>query len=148
GKLAVPQLGQFFKTAKQVDSWVVVRWTAPGIVRLEVGSNEAGTPREDGPRNLAFHLMIPRHARTTTYEVISRRTYAYEPPAVCAQVNAAVEYAFNGEDMPIIEAQQAMMGDTEFWDLKPALLRGDAAAVQARRKLRAMIEAEVARKEA
>jgi vanillate O-demethylase monooxygenase subunit len=37
------------------------------------------------------------------------------------------------------------MGDAEFWSLKPVLLAGDAAAVRARRKLAALMEAEGAR---
>ena len=37
--------------------------------------------------------------------------------------------------LPMLEAQQRVMGDAEFWDLKPILLPGDAAAVRSRRAL-------------
>ncbi len=59
-----------------------------------------------------------------------------------AAAPAGIEAAFTTEDKPMIEAQQEMMGTTDFWSLKPALLQGDAAAVQARRTLARLIEAE------
>lgn len=37
------------------------------------------------------------------------------------------------EDLPMLQMQQEAMGYADFWDLKPVLLPGDAAAVRARR---------------
>jgi len=51
---------------------------------------------------------------------------------------------FETEDKPIIEAVARAMGDAEFWSLKPVLLRGDEAAVRARRILAQRIAAEQA----
>jgi len=49
---------------------------------------------------------------------------------------------FEQEDLPMLEAQQRSIGDSDFWSMKPILLAGDAAAVRARRVLDAMIKAE------
>ena len=42
----------------------------------------------------------------------------------------------------MIEAQQQRMGDADFWDLQPQLLRIDEPSVRVRRKLAQMIQAE------
>ena len=42
----------------------------------------------------------------------------------------------------MLEAQQQRMGAAEFWSVKPVLLPSDAGAVQVRRKLKALVEAE------
>jgi hypothetical protein len=55
---------------------------------------------------------------------------------------AAINRPFADEDLPMLEAQQGMMGDASFWDLKPVLLVGDAGAIRARRVLDRMIAAE------
>jgi vanillate O-demethylase monooxygenase subunit len=43
-----------------------------------------------------------------------------------------------GEDKPILEAQQKMMGTTDLFSLKPVFLPQDMAAVRVRRKIEAM----------
>jgi vanillate O-demethylase monooxygenase subunit len=45
---------------------------------------------------------------------------------------------FVGEDKPILEAQQKMMGTTDLFSLKPVFLPQDMAAVRVRRKIEAM----------
>ena len=44
----------------------------------------------------------------------------------------------------MIEAQQRRIGERDFWNLKPLLLKTDAAAVLARRKLELLIAQEAA----
>ncbi|KWF32690.1 hypothetical protein WL86_29435 [Burkholderia diffusa] len=53
-----------------------------------------------------------------------------------------LSHPFTKEDMPMLEAQQAAIGDSDFWSLKPVLLASDAAAVRARRTLDEMINRE------
>jgi vanillate O-demethylase monooxygenase subunit len=48
------------------------------------------------------------------------------------------------EDLPVVEGQQQMIGDVDFWSLKPVLLPGDAGAGRARRVLERRIAAEEA----
>ncbi|EJL02671.1 vanillate monooxygenase family protein [Pseudomonas fluorescens Q2-87] len=58
------------------------------------------------------------------------------------QQATAINQPFHDEDLPMLEAQQRMMGDKSFWDLKPVLLIGDAGAIRARRVLDRLIAAE------
>lgn len=140
GKLAFPNLARFVADPQNVDSWLIVRWMPPGIVRLELGATACGAPRDEGVRTVAFHIMMPRTDRTATYNVSSVRNYAYDNAETSKAIAAMVFRAFDQEDKPIIEAQQQMMGEADFWTLDPILLRGDAAGVQARRKLRTLME--------
>jgi len=55
--------------------------------------------------------------------------------------------AFNNEDKPMLEKQQARMVAAELRALGPILLPFDAAAVRVRRKLAALISAEGASSE-
>ena len=61
-----------------------------------------------------------------------------------ADIRAALRHAFENEDKPMIEAQQRRIGERDFWNLKPLLLKTDAAAVLARRKLELLIAQEAA----
>ncbi|SFB38078.1 vanillate O-demethylase monooxygenase subunit [Pseudomonas sp. NFIX10] len=43
----------------------------------------------------------------------------------------------------MLEAQQMVIGDSDFWSLKPVLLPGDAGAIRARRVLDGLIAKEI-----
>lgn len=58
---------------------------------------------------------------------------------IAEQQVSALNQPFSTEDLPMLEAQQQMIGDADFWSLKPVLLPGDAAAVRARRVLDKLI---------
>ena len=56
----------------------------------------------------------------------------------CEPNDAAEAFArrvFESEDGPMIEAIQAEMGGTDFWEMQPMILKGDVGAVRARRRL-------------
>ena len=98
---------------------------------------------DEGAREtLNVHFMTPESERSTHYFWASTRGFRVDEPGLSEMLTAGVEMAFSSEDKPMIEAQQAMMGDSDFWSLNPVLLHGDAAAVMARRTLAALIEAE------
>ena len=60
-------------------------------------------------------------------------------------MRAGVTRVFSTQDGPIIEAEQAAMGDsTDFLAHKPLILKADAAGIQARRVLRKLIRDEEA----
>ncbi|MNG13287.1 hypothetical protein D3C84_969580 [compost metagenome] len=63
---------------------------------------------------------------------------------IAEQQVSALNQPFSTEDLPMLEAQQRMIGDADFWSLKPILLPGDAAAVRARRVLDKLIADEQA----
>ncbi|WP_343616424.1 aromatic ring-hydroxylating dioxygenase subunit alpha [Novosphingobium sp.] len=127
---------------ERADSWTHVEWSAPGIMKLINGVVPAGNPREGSGTSTNVHIMTPETARTTHYFFASTRDYAVDD----AQLNAAIgeirNRIFSTEDEPMIAAQQARMGEADFWSLKPALLRIDEGAVAVRRRLEALIAAE------
>jgi vanillate O-demethylase monooxygenase subunit len=49
---------------------------------------------------------------------------------------------FEQEDLPMLEAQQRNLGDSDFWSLQPALLSLDAGAIRARRVMERLIAEE------
>ena len=53
-----------------------------------------------------------------------------------------VRIAVDGEDKPMIEAQQAAMKGIDFWAQEPMILAEDAGAVRARRVLDKLIRQE------
>ncbi len=129
----------------RVDSWNRVEWSAPAVMTLSGGNVPAGESR-DGPHNnmntMNVHIMTPESERTTHYFFATTRDFALED-AEFNQRYADTRYRiFFSEDEPMIDAQQERMGDQDFWDLGPLLLRIDEGSVRARRKLARMIEIE------
>ncbi len=125
------------------DQWTEATWTAPCLMRLDVGATPVGAPREQGVRVAALHIATPEVAGRTHYWYWSARDFAVGEQAN-AHIKPLIERAFIHEDKPMLEAQQRRLGSAEFWSLKPVLLAGDAGAVRARRKLDALIAAEAA----
>jgi vanillate O-demethylase monooxygenase subunit len=123
------------------DQWTEATWTAPCLMRLDVGATPLGAPREQGVRVAALHIATPETAGRCHYWYWSARSFAISETAN-AHIKPMIEHVFMHEDKPMLEAQQRRMGPAEFWALKPVLLAGDAGAVRARRKLDALIAAE------
>jgi len=128
----------------RVDRWIDVRWDAPANMMLFAGAVPTGRPREEGVNNPLPHLFTPETDKTTHY------WFGFSLPkamgdmaaAIVEQQVASLEVPFRTEDLPMLQAQQEMIGDAEFWDLKPVLLVGDAGAVRARRTLDRLIAEE------
>jgi vanillate O-demethylase monooxygenase subunit len=86
--------------------------------------------------------MTPETARSTHYFMCATRRERVDDVHYSEMLKGALAHAFLGEDKPMVEAQQARMGDADLWSLNPVLMRVDAAAVQVRRELDKMIAAE------
>jgi vanillate O-demethylase monooxygenase subunit len=135
-----------------VDRWLDTRWNAPGVMELWVGVAPAGAeePRKAGKQVPFAHLFTPETAKTAHY------WFGTSYPKRMGEegrrrAESDVKYLrdpFEHEDLPMLESQQRALGDTPFWDMKPVLLAGDAAAVRARRVLDALIQREQAAAEA
>ena len=134
-----PPLRLALNYEKHVDFWMNMRWDPPGLMRFDVGATPAGKPREDGVHNLEMHLLTPETETSTHYFWADARTYGINDPVVEENNRRALEHAFIGQDKPMLEAQQAMMGTAELWSLNPVMLQGDAAALRARRVLARLI---------
>ena len=65
-----------------------------------------------------------------------------DDPAVEAFWRGSIDYAFAVQDKPMIEAQQAILGDRHVDDLNPVAIPADVAGAKARRMLARLIAAE------
>lgn len=129
----------------KADFWIEVEWQAPALMVLSTATTEAGTPSTPANEARTLHNMVPETATTTHYFYCSVRGFLTDDAEFSAYIRKALLNAFENEDKPMIEAQQRRIGSRDFWAMKPLLLKTDAAAVLARRKLDALIEREAER---
>jgi vanillate O-demethylase monooxygenase subunit len=127
-----------------VDRWLDVRWNAPALMALWAGGVAAGRPREEGISVPQAHLFTPESTSRTHYfySISFPRALGPAGEAMARENVELLRQPFEQEDKPIIEAAARAMDGAEFWSLKPVLLRGDEAAVRARRILEKRIAAE------
>lgn len=126
------------------DFYGFVQWHAPAVLLFDYRWGEPGTPREQCRSMPSLHAFTPESADTTHYIWATGRDIARGDAEYSAQLHAALEYAFEHEDMPVIrDCHRQMMGG-EFWGFKPLILEGDGGGVRARRILKRMIEREQA----
>lgn len=129
---------------KAVDFWVQVSWAAPAVMILDSGLSPAGKPPRWEDWTFTLHSMTPETATTTHYFFAYTRRNELDNPAATEATAALLHKAFSGEDKPMLEAQQQMIGEADIMDLKPANLAIDGAGMRARRKLAKMIAAQSA----
>lgn len=124
-----------------VDRWIDVRWNAPANMALYAGAVPTGTPRGKSFEISTAHLFTPETETTTHYWFsASRPRGTGEIGKQQVEFNiSGLTVPFTNEDLPMLEAQQQSMGDTEFWAMKPVLLPSDAPAIRARRMIDKMI---------
>ena len=131
-----------------VDRWLDSRWNAPAVMELWVGVAAPGSPdpRAVGKRVPFIHLFTPESDKTTHYWFATSypKRMGDEGRRRAESDVKFLREPFEHEDLPLLEAQQRALGDTPFWDAKPILLAGDAAAVRARRVLDKLIKDEQA----
>ncbi len=129
-----------------VDRWIDVRWDAPANMLLLAGAVATGHPRTEGRETPLPHLFTPETDTTTHYwfSFPIPREMGQMGENIAEQQVSALNEPFSKEDLPMLEAQQRMIGDADFWSLKPILLPGDAAAIRARRVLDKLITDEQA----
>ncbi len=124
----------------RLDEWLDMRWHPPASMLLHIGFTLAGTPRDTTP----FPGMVNPHIITPETQKSSHYFFTREPGE---ESRAMASKVFDEEDRPMLEAIQAAMGDTDFWDLDPVILNIDAAGIRARRRLVQMRRAEKALRE-
>lgn len=137
GERLPPFLAQVFQVppGAVTDRWLDVRWDPPACMLLTVSIGLHGCRREEARTVLIPHIFSPKTSSSTFYWYASCFAKA---DGAGGQERAerhvtGLTRPFADEDLPMLEAQQAVLGDADFWSLKPVLLVGDAAAVRARR---------------
>lgn len=127
---------------KPVDHWLNMRWDAPAHMLLDVGITPTGKSRDEGIWVYGTDILTPRDERSTWYFWGVCRSHDVDNPAVSEAWTRAIDAAFAGQDKPIIEAQQRMMGTRTFEELDPVLLGTDSGPMRCRRLLRKLIDAQ------
>jgi phenylpropionate dioxygenase-like ring-hydroxylating dioxygenase large terminal subunit len=123
-----------------VDVWQNVRWTPPSNYLIDGGICEPDGRREDGAWYFGVHLLTPETETSTHYHFAAARPPdAAADPDLDAELARLRKIAFTEQDKPIVEAQQAVVGTRDFWQMKPVLLPIDAGPVRMRRIIERLI---------
>ena len=128
----------------KADFWIQVDWHVPALMVLSTATTVSGTPSQASDEAWTLHNMVPGEAGRTHYFFCSVRGFMTEDAAFGAYLEKTLRHAFEHEDKSILEAQQARIGNRDFWALSPILLKTDAAAVRVRRKLDKLIAEQAA----
>lgn len=132
----------FGTRVSRVDGYANTYWRAPSNMRLEIGA--VATVPDDGGhvRMLQAHLLTPETTTSTHYFWGISRDRCLDNPQIEDTLKMGIDHAFRNEDEPMIQAVQSRMRNRPLFDMSPALLPMDEAAVRARRVLARCIQAE------
>ena len=98
------------------------------------GAGRSGSPLRRGFSRSA-HLFTPETDKTSHYFFDNSRDFLVGNAEADARVMATLQKAFGQEDIPMIEAQQQVLGDRDPMGLEAVVLVNDRASVLMRRKL-------------
>jgi vanillate O-demethylase monooxygenase subunit len=131
------------RDGKPVDMWTNMTWIPPSCFLLDSGVHEVGGERADHGWYYGIHILTPENERTTHYHFAAAMPAGTRLSAEqAAEFSRLRRYAFEMQDKPILDAQQAALGDRDFWDMKPVLLSVDSGPVRMRRALERMHQVE------
>ena len=140
GQLIKSQLG--VDPSEKVDHWLYMRWDAPAHMLLDVGITPVGQTREDGVWAYTGHHLTPVSPTRSLYFWVVAYNHAIHDPAVRDFWQMSIDAAFVGQDKPMIEAQQAALGNRTIEEMKPVAIAADLAGAKARRTLARLIAEE------
>jgi vanillate O-demethylase monooxygenase subunit len=135
----------FPEPGARIDMWTEVQWWPSGVMTLITGGTPAGQPRSAGMNAQAVHIMTPATQSSTHYFYSNTRSFATDNVAVTENIAKALRFAFEQQDKPMIEGQQARIGSADLLSLHPALQRSDGPSTQARRILARLVREEAAK---
>ena len=114
------------------------RWEAPSLIRLSVDYFSG----DDSIIIPSAHMLTPETERTTHYFVRGGQTIDVNNAEMNAGMREGVLAVFREQDIPIIEAQQRYLGETDLMANEPAILISDRGAMLARRHVAKLIRQE------
>jgi phenylpropionate dioxygenase-like ring-hydroxylating dioxygenase large terminal subunit len=126
----------------RIDMWTEVQWWPSGVMTLITGGTPTRQPRSAGMNVQAVHIMTPATQSSTHYFYSNTRSFATDNVAVTENIAKALRFAFEQQDKPMIEGQQARIGSADLLSLHPALQRSDGPSTQARRILTRLVREE------
>jgi vanillate O-demethylase monooxygenase subunit len=133
-------------TPDRVDKFTRMRWMPPSNLRLLTGICMPQAIPESGTGYHAIHMLTPESDKTTHYFFTAVR---FNVLTADDQLNARIQdkisttrrFAFEEQDAPVIEAQQAMI-DAALTPVDPVVLAIDVGPVRYKQILRKLIDAE------
>jgi phenylpropionate dioxygenase-like ring-hydroxylating dioxygenase large terminal subunit len=130
----------------KVDRWQHATWHPPGIVYLDVGCAKTGTGAPQGDRSHGIsiwssHLITPETEHSSHYMFCFARDFSLDDKEMSKMLFEGSKATFL-EDVEFLEAVQTNRDDGSLDGL--IHVTADAAQLQARRMLNAMIGAEQA----
>lgn len=137
----VPIVRLFYKQERG-DMYALMRWEPASSMFLDVRMVEVGAANDSGLQLPSAHLIVPESATSCHYFYAISRNLELDDTAKTDTMAKMVVKAFTEEDEPVIRQCFEMMGGQALFDLKPAILESDIAAVQARRILDKLVRAE------
>ncbi len=129
-----------------VDHWQDMIWHPSQIIEFEFGVVKTGHLWDEGAVQKANHIATPATARTTNYFASLTRETDLEDADLDELMRQGQLGPVQNEDSPMLEAQQALVGNLDISDYKPILLNVDAGAVRVRRVVDRLLKAEEARR--
>jgi phenylpropionate dioxygenase-like ring-hydroxylating dioxygenase large terminal subunit len=135
----------FGNYGKPVDHWLNMRWDPPAHMLLDVGVTPVGKSRDEGIWVYGTDIITPETETTSHYFWGVSRAYELHNPAADDMWIGAIEGAFTGQDKPMLEAVQRMMGSNTFETMRPIFLEPDTGALRCRRIISDLLKKEAAR---
>ena len=89
------------------------------------------------------HIFTPESEGKTHYFYSVVDDFIAADPSMKEPIIGGLGHVFATEDTPMLAGQYDRMDGHDFWDLKPVLLPIDRAAAKVRRRIDALVEAEV-----
>lgn len=117
------------------DQWNNVEWHSPAAMILDFGAVLPGEDPVQDEGGYAFHIFTPETEATTHYFFGSSGSFPQDQAAYPRMIGELQNAIFLNEDNPMIAAIQRRMDGRDFWEMKPAILSSDAAAIRVRRKI-------------
>lgn len=132
-----------------IDRRIDVRWDPPSNMLIFATFKPTGAPDNAARGRRIANIFSPETETTTHYwYAISydRHALPENGKQIAQKATDELRPPFEQEDLPMLEAVQAMMGGAEFWSLRPVILESDAGAARVRRLLDKLIREELAAK--
>jgi len=134
------------KGTTKTDLHDYVKTILPANVIHDIAYTQPGEApyQKTGVSSRSAHLFTPETSTTSHYLFNNSRDFLVDDAQVNASVRAALTKAFGEQDIPMIEAQQELIGDRDLFELRPVILVTDRGGVMARRNLAKQIKAQEA----
>lgn len=119
-----------------------MRWHPASTLELDIRMSPPDAPRTEGIHIPSLHYITPESETVTHYFYAMGRNVQIEDREQTRMMGEFARRAFEEEDEPMIKECQSLMGTTDLFSLRPAILQTDIAGVQARRLLGKLIREE------